>query len=68
MELKGNIKDYTLNRFIEEVGVSKTSNFKNELLNDSKQLTEKQRYALRCLLYTSCPECLKRIQGRYRNI
>ncbi len=25
MELKGNIKDYTLNRFIEEVGVSKTS-------------------------------------------
>ena len=25
MELKGNIKDYTLNRFIEEVGVYKTS-------------------------------------------
>ena len=25
MELKGNIKDYTLNRFIEEVGASKTS-------------------------------------------
>ena len=29
--------------------------FRNELLNDSKQLTEKQRYTLRevCLLYTS---------------
>ena len=25
MELKGNIKNYTLNRFIDEVGVSKTS-------------------------------------------
>lgn len=28
-------------------------NFKNDLLNDSKQLTEKQRYALRCVIEES---------------
>ena len=27
--------------------------FKNEMLNDSKQLTEKQRYALRCVIEES---------------